>query len=253
MVSSLCDRIIDCERAEAHASLPALWEVPVSRSTASKPPRPVKAAAKNGNPRPAKAPAAAKPVEGKKRRGRPPRSATDAAQETFPGERLIHRYGNRRFYDLRQSRAVTLEELAEIIRGGETVRVIDVQGSINIDITKRVLTQIILEDQNEGRLAMVPVELLNKLITMRDIAMGTWLEQYLAAGAKFLDRSANATLPAAAVLQETLSQMFSPFKPATSGDAAPAAASANVPPDVANEVRELRRRLDEITREKSRR
>src|SRR5205814_8153822 len=99
----------------------------MARSSASKP-RSAKSPVKNGGARPTKA-GAAKPSDGKKRRGRPPRASTDAAQAAFPGERLIHRYGNRRFYDLRQSRAVTLDEVASYLRAGESIRVIDVEAN----------------------------------------------------------------------------------------------------------------------------
>ena len=224
------------------------------RSNASKPSRPVKNVVKNGGARPTKA-AAPKPSDGKKRRGRPPRAATDAAQAAFPGERLIHRYGNRRFYDLRQSRAVTLEELAEFIRGGETIRVIDVEAG-DVDITRRVLTQIILEGPNQHRLAMLPVELLTKIVGMQDLALSEWLQQYLSAGASFLERSAKAAFPAAMTLTETVNQMMGQFMPTANAEAprAPAAAQPQVDVhDMAGELRELRRRLDEMTREKSRR
>jgi polyhydroxyalkanoate synthesis repressor PhaR len=224
----------------------------MARSSASKP-RTVKPQVKNGGARPTKA-SAPKPSDGKKRRGRPPRASTDATQAAFPGERVIHRYGNRRFYDLRQSRAVTLDELAGYLHAGETIRVIDVEAN-NVDITKRVLTQIILEGPNQGRLELLPVELLTKIITMQDLALGEWLQQYLAAGAHFLERSPKAALPAAKMLQETVTQMMGPFLGVTDGTV-PHGATPARPVDVhdmADELRELRRRLDEMSRQKSKR
>jgi polyhydroxyalkanoate synthesis repressor PhaR len=224
----------------------------MARPSASKPSRSPKAPIKNGGARPAKA-APAKPSDGKKRRGRPPRATTDAAQAQFPGERVIHRYGNRRFYDLRQSRAVTLDEVANYIRAGETIRVIDVEAN-NVDITRRVLTQIILEGPNQHRLELLPVELLTKIITMQDMALSEWLQQYLAAGAHFLERSAKAAFPAAMTLQETVTQMMGQFM---TGEApAPHGTTGTRPVDVhdmADELRELRRRLDEMSREKTKR
>jgi polyhydroxyalkanoate synthesis repressor PhaR len=224
----------------------------MARSSASKPSRSPKAPAKNGGARPTKA-SVPKPSDGKKRRGRPPRASTDAAQAAFPGERVIHRYGNRRFYDLRQSRAVTLDEVADHLRGGETIRVIDVEAG-NVDITRRVLTQIILEGPNQHRLELLPVELLTKIITMQDTALSEWLQQYLAAGAHFLERSAKAAFPAAMTLQETVTQMMGQFM--TGETPAPHGATTARPVDVhdmADELRELRRRLDEMSREKTKR
>src|SRR5277367_3813697 len=89
----------------------------MARPSASKSSRSAKGSVKNGGARPSRT-APVKLSDGKKRRGRPPRSSTDAAQAAFPGERLIHRYANRRFYDLRLSRAVTLEEVAGYLRAG---------------------------------------------------------------------------------------------------------------------------------------
>jgi polyhydroxyalkanoate synthesis repressor PhaR len=224
----------------------------MARSSVSKT-KSAKGPIKNGGARPAKA-SALKPSDGKKRRGRPPRASTDAAQAAFPGERLIHRYGNRRFYDLRQSRAVTLEELAGFISAGETIRVIDVQAQ-NVDITRRVLTQIILEGPNQHRLELLPVELLTKIITTQDLVLLEWLQQYLAAGAHFLERSAKAAFPAAMTLQETVTQMMGQFM--NGGDAQPAHAATGTRAvdvhDMADELRELRRRLDEMSREKAKR
>ena len=50
------------------------------------------------------------------------------------------------------------------MRKGEEVRVLDVDAS-NEDITRRVLTQIILEAKSHNNLEMLPVEFLRKLIS----------------------------------------------------------------------------------------
>ena len=103
----------------------------------------------------------------KRRRGRPTRQETkqrEAAYAQFEGERVIHRYGNRRFYDLEARRAITLDEIADTGAQGEEVRVLDVDSN-NEDITRRVLTQIILEAKSHNNLEMLPVEFLRKLIS----------------------------------------------------------------------------------------
>jgi polyhydroxyalkanoate synthesis repressor PhaR len=218
----------------------------VARSSASKPGKPAKNTARAAaRGKSAGVAAGARAADGKKRRGRPPRSATDAAQAAFPGERVIHRYGNRRFYDLRQSRAVTLEEIAGFVRAGESLRVIDVDAG-NGDITRRVLTQIILESDNRQRLELLPIELLRKIITLQDQALSDWLQNYLSAGAHFLERQVKAAFPAALALQESVADMMSDFMPRE----VPGAENST---DVAEELRELRRRVDEMTKEKARR
>src|SRR5262245_6784843 len=101
----------------------------------------------------------------KRRRGRPPRATREAAHAAFAGERIIHRYGNRRFYDLAESRSVTFEQVAELMRKRVNVRVLDIERQ-NQDITRRILTQVLLESELE----LLPVELLRRLIGHTDRA-----------------------------------------------------------------------------------
>ncbi|HEU4557441.1 MAG TPA: polyhydroxyalkanoate synthesis regulator DNA-binding domain-containing protein, partial [Longimicrobium sp.] len=63
--------------------------------------------------------------------------------------RIIKRYGNRKLYDVQASEYVSLDQVAAIIRGGETVEVVDnVTGE---DITAQTLTQIVLEEGTRGK------------------------------------------------------------------------------------------------------
>ena len=74
---------------------------------------------------------------------------------------LIKRYANRKLYDQGRSRYVTLEELAELIRQGREIRVVDaVSGE---DLTGQTLAQIILDSARGGR-AMPPVSFLHQVI-----------------------------------------------------------------------------------------
>ena len=68
---------------------------------------------------------------------------------------LIKKYGNRRLYDTGESRYITLEELAEKIRSGLDVRVVDAK--TNEDLTQATLTQIILESGSAHRTLPVPL------------------------------------------------------------------------------------------------
>ena len=88
---------------------------------------------------------------------------------------LIKKYGNRRLYDTADSRYITLEELADIIRGGEDVRVVDAKSGE--DLTTGTLAQIIIEGRGAARL--LPVPLLVQLIRMGDDALAEFLGQYV--------------------------------------------------------------------------
>jgi len=93
---------------------------------------------------------------------------------------LVKKYGNRRLYDTVESRYITLEELAEKIRKGSDVQVVDAK--TGADLTQPTLTQIITESRGAARL--LPVPLLLQLIRMREDAlaefMGRWMTWALA-------------------------------------------------------------------------
>ena len=185
----------------------------------------------------------------KRRRGRPTRQETKQREEAyaqFEGERVVHRYGNRRFYDLQSRRAVTLDEIETMVRNGEDVRVLDVDSN-NEDITRRVLTQIILEAKTHNNLEMLPVEFLRKLISTSDEKTATWLDGYLKAGAALLDRSLREGMELSNAYHKQLSDLMQNVSPRTWGVAPKREGAA--PSASRSEIDELRRRLDELAKE----
>lgn len=88
---------------------------------------------------------------------------------------VIKKYGNRRLYDTSESRYITMEELADRIRGGEHVTVLDAK--TNKDLTQQTLAHIILESRGAAKL--LPVPLLEQLIRMGDDALSEFLGMYL--------------------------------------------------------------------------
>ncbi len=75
--------------------------------------------------------------------------------------RIIKRYQNRKLYDTHQSCYVTLEEIAQIIREGHEIQVID--NKTKNDIT--YMTQIqLLFDQEKKSTSVKDVELLKRVI-----------------------------------------------------------------------------------------
>ncbi len=59
--------------------------------------------------------------------------------------RLIKRYGNRKMYDTHASRYVTLDGVAELVRGGDDLRIID--NDSGEDLTAVTFAQIIFEEE----------------------------------------------------------------------------------------------------------
>lgn len=101
----------------------------------------------------------------------------------------IKKYSNRRLYDTESSRYVNLGELAELIRGGETIQVTDVK--TGEDLTHGVLLQILLEEQGGGKL--LPPSLLHRIIrTSVDHPVQGLILQQIAAGMELLEAQLSA-------------------------------------------------------------
>jgi polyhydroxyalkanoate synthesis repressor PhaR len=62
--------------------------------------------------------------------------------------RVIKRYANRKLYDTRESRYVTLLDIAEFVRVGQNVQIID--NKSKEDLTRVTLAQIIYEEERNG-------------------------------------------------------------------------------------------------------
>jgi polyhydroxyalkanoate synthesis repressor PhaR len=74
---------------------------------------------------------------------------------------LIKKYENRRLYDTTNSRYVNLEDVARLLQRGEDVRVADaVTGE---DITRLILTQIIVEDAKTPD-STFPLDMLRQMV-----------------------------------------------------------------------------------------
>lgn len=80
------------------------------------------------------------------------------------GKRIVKRYSNRKLYDTRESRYVTLLQIAEMVRAGEEVQIID--NATKDDLTEVTLAQIIYEEQKQHSRS-VPLQTLRDLIHQR--------------------------------------------------------------------------------------
>src|SRR5262245_44073496 len=74
--------------------------------------------------------------------------------------RVIKRYANRKLYDTQRSRYVTLDQIAEMIRSGEDVKIVD--NNSKDDLTALTLTQIIFEEEKKG--GFLPLSALRNII-----------------------------------------------------------------------------------------
>jgi polyhydroxyalkanoate synthesis repressor PhaR len=93
----------------------------------------------------------------------PEASAPPPAPSDRP-RRIIKRYSNRKLYDTKDSKYVTLLQIAEMVRGGEEVQIID--NNTKDDLTEITLAQIIYEEQ-KAHSRNVPLQTLKELIHAR--------------------------------------------------------------------------------------
>ena len=65
----------------------------------------------------------------------------------MPDTRIIKRYANRKLYDTEHSRYVTLDQISEMIRNGDDVKIVD--NKTKEDLTTVTLAQIIFEEEKK--------------------------------------------------------------------------------------------------------
>lgn len=105
------------------------------------------------------------------------------------GKVTIKKYANRRLYDTESSTYITLDRLAEMVREGREFEVVDAKSGE--DITRQVLTQIIVEEEARGA-TMLPVNFLKQLIGLYGNSMQGMVPQYLEAAMDAFQRNQSA-------------------------------------------------------------
>ena len=94
----------------------------------------------------------------------------------MPDKVKLKKYANRRLYDMGKSAYVTLNQVADLIRQGRQVEVVDVK--TKEDVTASILTQIVLEEA-KNRNILLPVPVLHLIIQYGDNILGEFFEKYL--------------------------------------------------------------------------
>jgi len=89
---------------------------------------------------------------------------------------VVKKYANRRLYNTESSSYITLDSLAEMVREGRDFVVYDAK--TGDDITRTVLTQIIVEEESKGR-ALLPTGFLRQLIGFYGNSMQSVVPKYL--------------------------------------------------------------------------
>ncbi|MCI0600712.1 MAG: polyhydroxyalkanoate synthesis repressor PhaR, partial [Beijerinckiaceae bacterium] len=89
----------------------------------------------------------------------------------------IKKYANRRLYNTGTSAYITLEDLAAIVKRGDDFVVFDAK--TGEDITRSVLTQIIVEQEGKGGQSLLPIAFLRQLIRFYGDSMQMLVPSYL--------------------------------------------------------------------------
>ena len=170
---------------------------------------------------------------------------------------IIKKYANRRLYDTESSSYITLERLAEMVRQKRQFKVVDAKSGE--DLTRGVLTQIIMDEEARGA-TMLPVNFLRQLISMYGDQMQSVVPQYLEASLEALQRNqsqfreamagALATNPFAEIARrnmEVFSAAVPGAKPAPPAPAArPADGTRAELDDLKAQLAELQQKLNKL-------
>ncbi len=89
---------------------------------------------------------------------------------------VVKKYANRRLYNTESSSYITLDTLAEMVRAGRDFVVYDAKSGE--DITRSVLTQIIVEEESRGQ-NLLPTPFLRQLIGFYGDSLQSLVPRYL--------------------------------------------------------------------------
>ncbi len=105
-----------------------------------------------------------------------------------PPVRIIKRYQNRKLYDTINSCYVTLEEIAQMIREGEDVRI--QENRTGKDLTSVTLTQIIFEEEKKHK-SLLPLSTLKNIIQSGGESIVDFVQKSLTTGVSSISHVGN--------------------------------------------------------------
>jgi polyhydroxyalkanoate synthesis repressor PhaR len=183
-----------------------------------------------------------------------------------PAPVVIKKYANRRLYNTATSAYVTLDHLCQMVKEKTDFVVYDAK--TGDDLTRAVLTQIIVEEENKGGQTLLPIPFLRQLISFYGDSLQGVVPQYLemsmtqfarnqeqmrrymqnAFGFNPFQQFDSMGKQNMAMFEQAM-RMFNPFgtgqSPPTANDAAEPQGSA-APPEKEAAIDDLKRKLDEL-------
>lgn len=186
-------------------------------------------------------------------------------EDTKPAPVTIKKYANRRLYNTATSSYVTLDHLCQMVKDGTDFVVYDAK--TGDDITRSVLTQIIVEEESKGQ-NLLPIPFLRQLISFYGDNMQWLVPRYLEHSMKsftgnqdkmreYFQNSFGSMFPFGGfeemskqniALFERAMRMFSPFNSEgiAGGTVAEAVPTTEAKPKAEDKFSELQKRLDEL-------
>jgi polyhydroxyalkanoate synthesis repressor PhaR len=197
-------------------------------------------------------------------------TATDAVKDAAKVVK-VKKYANRRLYNTATSSYVTLDDLSRMVKEGIEFVVHDAK--TGDDITRSVLTQIIVEEESKGGQNLLPIGFLRQLIGFYGDNLQTVVPRYLEASMQMFSRNQEQfrdSMKAAfggffpfsgqleelskqnmQMFQKAMSQLWAPFGQPVGGAGEAAASTDAKPAQAAGEdatLTELRRQMELMQR-----
>ena len=161
------------------------------------------------------------------------------------GKVTIKKYANRRLYDTESSTYITLDRLAQMVREGREFEVVDAKSGE--DITRQVLTQIIVDEEARGS-TMLPINFLKQLIGLYGNSMQNFVPQYLEAAMDAFQRNQSAVKDAFSgnVFADLAKRNMAMFEDAAQAFSGKPKGAPGAPRQGASEVDALKAELDAL-------
>lgn len=187
-----------------------------------------------------------------------------------PGNKVavVKKYANRRLYNTATSSYVTLDDLSKMVRAGEHFVVYDAKSGD--DLTRSILTQIILEEDSKGR-NLLPINFLRQLISFYDDSLRAFLPRYLELSMenfarnqeqirRYIEGTLGRFFPMGPfedmarqnmVLFQRAANMFSPLPDGSeNGEVSPPASSeADVDANTSRQIKELNDKIEDLQKQ----
>jgi len=90
---------------------------------------------------------------------------------------IIKKYANRRLYNTETSCYITLDDVRQMVKDGSLFVVRDAK--TNEDLTRQILTQIIFEQELNGKINVMPIGFLKRIIEIYDDSLSEVVPHYL--------------------------------------------------------------------------